>query len=171
LKEKIPELGNIIETIDNVQERNNLIKSYNEIIKLSNFDKVQDERTPCGKVQDERTPCGKEIIENNLQELELELNPFEITEQEKKRAFELFSSSLSIVTSKLNPDCVIKQDMIPKYCYYIPESDKRGDKFVIERHPAFEKQKIRSWATTSSKKITTEEKFNLLMEKYNELII
>ena len=150
LKEKIPELGNIIETIDNVQERNNLIKSYNEIIKLSNFD--------------------KEIIENNLQELELELNPFEITEQEKKRAFELFSSSLSIVTSKLNPDCVIKQEMIPKYCYYIPESDKRGDKFVIERHPAFEKQKIRSWATTGSKKITTEEKFNLLMEKYNELI-
>jgi hypothetical protein len=44
LKEKIPELGNIIETIDNVQERNNLIKSYNEIIKLSNFDKVWDEQ-------------------------------------------------------------------------------------------------------------------------------
>jgi hypothetical protein len=37
LKEKIPELRHVIETIDNIQEKNNLIISLYEIIKLSYF--------------------------------------------------------------------------------------------------------------------------------------
>jgi hypothetical protein len=59
--------------------------------------------------------------------------------------------------------------MIPKYCYYKPASDKRGDKFIIERHPSLIKKGLRQWATTESKSKTIREKFDLLIEKYNEL--
>jgi hypothetical protein len=59
---------------------------------------------------------------------------------------------------------------IPKYCYYIPETDKRGDSFCIDKtHP---KQNGKIWRTTSSKKVSIEEKYNQMMaylnnEEYN----
>lgn len=68
--------------------------------------------------------------------------------------------------SKLPDNCGVKPEDIPKYCWYKAATDKRGDKFVIDRHP---KMKERQWSTTESTKKTTLEKFNMLMEKYNEL--
>ena len=59
--------------------------------------------------------------------------------------------------------------MIPKYCYYKPESETRGDKFVIERHPGLNSEGKRQWATTESKKFTTKQKFNLMIARLNEL--
>jgi hypothetical protein len=55
---------------------------------------------------------------------------------------------------------------IPKYCYYRKKTDKRGDFFVIDRHPNLE---TKTWSTTSSNKVSTKAKFEMLMEKYNEL--
>ena len=59
--------------------------------------------------------------------------------------------------------------MIPKYCYYKPESEKRGDKFIIDRHPKLVEQGIRQWATLESKKISIQDKFKSLMDKIKEL--
>ena len=42
--------------------------------------------------------------------------------------------------SLLAKDCGITDEMLPKYCRYVPVSDKRGDKFIIERHPGLEAQ-------------------------------
>lgn len=67
--------------------------------------------------------------------------------------------------SKLPPDCGVKHEDIPKYCWYRPETKERGDKFIIEGHPNLTK----NWTTTESKKKTTLEKFKMMMEKYNEL--
>lgn len=65
----------------------------------------------------------------------------------------------------LPPACKISEDMIPKYMYYVPESDSRGDSFVIERHPALTKEGKRNWQTTMSKNVSTEKKFLEALEK------
>ena len=67
---------------------------------------------------------------------------------------------------ELPPDCGVNVEDIPKHCYYRAASGKRGDCFVIERHPAMTK---RTWSTSSSKVYTTKEKFDSLMEMYNSL--
>lgn len=71
--------------------------------------------------------------------------------------------------SKLPPHCGINHEDIPKYCYYKPISDKRGDKFVIDDHPALKAQGKRQWSTTEKKSMTTKEKFDILINKYKEL--
>ncbi len=55
---------------------------------------------------------------------------------------------------------------IPKHCYYRPATKNRSDYFVIEGHPNLTKN---TWQTTSSKKLTTKEKFNELLDYYNTL--
>lgn len=73
--------------------------------------------------------------------------------------------------SNLPDDCGVSIEQIPKYCYYHPKSDKRSDKFVIDkRHPASELDG-KGWSTTSSKDKTTLEKFNQLITKYESLEI
>ena len=69
--------------------------------------------------------------------------------------------------SRLPPDCGVKIEDLPKYCYYTAASETRGDKFTISVHPKLDKK---YWSTTSSKSKTTLEKFTMLMDKYNELI-
>ena len=68
--------------------------------------------------------------------------------------------------SNLPDGCGVTLDMLPKYCYYRPLSDKRGDFFVIDRHPRLEKK---TWSTTSSSKFTTKQKFEMMMNKYCEI--
>ena len=70
--------------------------------------------------------------------------------------------------SLLPKDCGITPDMVPKYCYYKPESDKRGDCFIIDKHPNFPAGK-RQWGTSSSKKITTQEKFDQMIKVLDNL--
>jgi hypothetical protein len=71
--------------------------------------------------------------------------------------------------SKLPEDCGVKVEDIPKYCYYKAATEKRGDKFIIDKHPKLVEQGKNQWGTTESSKKTTLEKFNMLMEKYTEL--
>jgi hypothetical protein len=58
--------------------------------------------------------------------------------------------------------------MLPKKTYYTPASDKRGDKFTIERHPVTGGRINKS--TTSSKSVTTLKKYEDLMEMYKALV-
>lgn len=73
------------------------------------------------------------------------------------------------IDSGLPKDCGVTIDMIPKHCYYKPATDKRGDMFVIERHPALVASGKRSVNTTSTKSKSTIEKFHEAMELYNTL--
>jgi len=72
--------------------------------------------------------------------------------------------------SKLPPNCGVTHDMIPKYCYYRPASDKRGDKFIIDKHhPKHVQLEIKQWGTTESRAVATKEKFDSLIERLKEL--
>ena len=70
------------------------------------------------------------------------------------------------VINRLPPDSGVRQSDIPKYAYYRPSFKNRGDYFVVENHP---KQNVRIWQTTSSTKISTQEKFVELLEYINSL--
>jgi hypothetical protein len=72
--------------------------------------------------------------------------------------------------NNLPENCKIMPNQIPINCYYIPETDKRGDSFCVNRTHA--KQNGKDWKTTSSKKVSIEEKYNQMMaylnnEEYN----
>lgn len=67
---------------------------------------------------------------------------------------------------KLPENCGVTVDMIPKYCWYRAATEKRGDAFFISHYPNMIKK---SWNTTSSRDVTTLEKYNMLMEIYNSL--
>lgn len=60
-----------------------------------------------------------------------------------------------------------KQNKIPKYCYYIKKSDKKGDGFCVTRLHPKQKEFGKDWTTTKSKKISTKEKFKQFNEYLN----
>ena len=132
-----------------------LIKSYNEIIKLSGF--------PCYESCIVPIPEKKEYVIENKENLK----------EEEKNLLTNVSINNTLRKKKtvntLPPDCGITKEMIPKYCYYSPEKETRGGKFIIDRHPKLIEIKKNSWSTASSRKITIKEKFDALLEKLNEL--
>lgn len=66
--------------------------------------------------------------------------------------------------NNLPENCRVKNEDIPKYCYYLPETDKRGDGFCCDRkHPKQEKNNLGDYKTSQSKKISTEDKFKQLL--------
>ena len=66
--------------------------------------------------------------------------------------------------SKLPEGCGVSLDQLPRYCYYVAAKGVRGDYFELSRNP-----KVKCWRTTSSKSVSTLDKFKLFMEKYNAL--
>ena len=147
LRKLHPSIADLIYTVENVDEKNELVKSFNEILDLTTY--------------------PKEIIEQNKGQLFEQYNPAPITHVQEQLAQEIQKKTIRGLKSHLPEGCGITPEMIPKYCYYKPASETRGDKFIIERHPKLEK---RQWTTTESKKVTTQEKFNLLLEKLKELV-
>ena len=143
-----PEYAEILDIIDNVKQRNELIVSFNVILMKSGF--------------------PQQIIDKNLAPLE-KVPEEKINVEAENLAKQLIDIGLKGVKTSLPADCGVTQEMIPKHCYYKPETEKRGGKFIIERHPVLVAKGVRQWATTESKSKTIKEKFNLLMEKYNDL--
>ena len=135
------------------EERLNLIKTFNSILKLSRF------------------AC----VESNLIELQtikyyLEKDINGLTEEEIKML-----ENVKIGTTKNRckttqiPNSIITVDMIPKYCYYKKQNKHRGegDGFVIDkRHPDMNGK---SWTTSTSKSVDTVEKFIQLYGKIIEI--
>ena len=74
-----------------------------------------------------------------------------------KRSKELYN--------RLPKDSGIKFSDLPKHCFYVPENEKRGDYFKIEGHPSMDY----IWKTSHSKKLTTKDKYNELMDYYDTL--
>ena len=147
-KKENPEYSNLLDDLTDIDNRNDLRKSFNEILKLSGF--------------------PQDIIEQNLVPVEEETEVVE-DQEAQELAQQLIDQGYKHVTSSLPLNCGITPNMIPKYCYYKPAKDKRGDKFIIERHPKLTEKGIRQWATTESKSKTIKEKFDLLMEKIKDL--
>jgi hypothetical protein len=150
-KKKNPQYANLLFDLKDVQTRNDLRKSFNEILQLSKF--------------------PQEIIDKNLVEIEEEIvGPIKkIDEDAKDLAKQLVEQGFKGVASNLPQDCGVTPNMMPKYCYYKPASDKRGDKFIIERHPKLVEKGLRQWATTEAKTKTTKQKFDLMIQKLIEL--
>ena len=151
LKNEHLELSDVILDNDNEQIRKKLIDEYNDIIFLSHY--------------------PQEIINDNLIDFNTEITNFkledEIDIETNNKLKQLKDSGKK--KDNLPPDCPITINMIPKYCYYKPETELRGCKFIIERHPKLLEQGQRQWATTESKKISIQDKFKLLEEKLKEL--
>jgi len=152
LKNEYQELNDVI--IDNISEgkREQLINEYNEILQLSHY--------------------PKDVINKNLAIFKSEAVNFNIlNEDEKMEELDKIKQIKDLGKKKDNLpiDCGITIDMIPKYCYFKPETDKRGCKFIIERHPKLIENGERSWGTTEAKKVSIQEKFNSLVNRLKEL--
>lgn len=138
--------------INYTDEQINLIKEFNVIIKLSDYDCVKDNLM---KIPEKKT---------------LNVDMDKITEETKKY---LTTTNTALKTgrkhtNKLPDDCGITPEMIPKYCYYQPASETRGDAFVIDRHPDLPKGK-RQMKTTGSKLVDTMTKFKQLKQMLSDL--
>lgn len=59
--------------------------------------------------------------------------------------------------------CSIDPSTIPKYCYYKKASNTRGDSFILQIPGE------KTWSTTTSQSISTEDKFNQLLLRYNSV--
>ena len=70
--------------------------------------------------------------------------------------------------SALPDGCGVTIDMLPTWTYYTAASDKRGDKFTIDTHPKT-RAKINK-STTSSRSVTTKDKYEQLMNIYAEMV-
>lgn len=56
---------------------------------------------------------------------------------------------------------------VPKYCYYIPANEKKGNGFCVGKiHPKLDGK---SWTTSRSKKVSTEEKYKQLIAFLNKI--
>ena len=149
IRKNNPSISHLFDVIDNIKERNDLIKSFNEIISLSGY--------PVNIINSNK---GIEFIEHIAAPIS------EVQEQLSK---EIEEKTIKGVRSHLPESCGVTVQMIPKYCYYKPASETRGDKFIIERHPQNVKDGKRMWATTESKKISTIDKYNMMIIKMQEL--
>lgn len=148
IKTAHPTIAHLIGELDNTAEHNELTQSFNEIIDLTTY--------------------PKEIIDANKGQLIQAYNPIPITEVQAQLAQEIEEKTIRGLKSHLPEGCGVSSQMIPKYCYYKPASETRGDKFIIERHPTLVADGKRQWTTTESKKFTTKQKFDLMMEKLVE---
>ena len=132
------------------EETIKLMEEFNDILDLSNY--------KC---------AGKNKVEIP-ERIKYEVDTNNFDDQEIKFVKNNIKAKNRNAISKLPEDCGVTVDMIPKYCYYKPATNEKGDRFVIDRHPGLPEGK-RQLETTSSKKISTKEKFKQLLKLLKEL--
>lgn len=147
---KLFENKNIIENYSDEQIQ--LRKEFNEIIKLSKFECIKDNLVKVPK----KILLDVDISEAS-KDMKKYLNTVDLTIRNGKRH-----------KNNLPKNCNITPNMIPKYCYYKAETDKRGDAFIIDRHPKLPDGK-RLWSTTSSKSVSTKDKYKQLLKKLKQI--
>ena len=160
-------MANVVFTYELDEQRKISINEYNDILKLSHYPKnviEQNLRNSDGEyiikpINDEsiNEPINNEPINDEP----INDEPIEANKQIKpnKKPISL-EKSIAIKnagkkTDNLPDDCEITIDQIPKYCYFRPESDKRGCKFVIERHPKLVEQGQKKTFAESKKNNTS----------------
>ena len=154
LKNTYPELKNVIFDEESDEIREALITDYNNILKKSHY--------PIDVINTNLRGFNGDYTDTNI----IDQNELDVVQQVQN--VEKIKNA-GKKTDNLPDDCGITMNQIPKYCYFRPESDKRGCKFIIERHPKLIEQGTRQWTTTESKKISIQDKFKSLIDKLNEL--
>ena len=146
LCEKYPELKTVIRiNKEDEEERLRLTKEYNEIISLTTY--------------------PKEVIQANLVDFIYDCKTdYSIDNEELIEKVVHQKESGKKTQDNLPENGGVSKSDIPKYCYYVPASESRGDKFVIERHPKLVETGKKQLSTPESKLISTKEKFDILLE-------
>lgn len=154
LKENKPELFEIrnLDTNGVTNEIIELTKSYNKIIKKSGF--------KCYEQNKIAVPEKRDLLEEDLTGLTDE----EIALLE---TIEIGTSNKRCKTTRIPEDSGVTLDMVPKYVSYVKARQTSGDGFMISGCPQLGKKY--KWFTTTSSKYTTREKYEMMMEKYEEL--
>jgi hypothetical protein len=144
--EKYPELKSVIRiNKDDEDERLKLTKEYNDIISLTTY--------------------PKEVIDANLVQFIYDCkDDYSIDNEEIVEAVVKNIDAGKKKDDNLPADCGITKIDIPKYCYYVPATTSRGDKFVIDKHPKLVLLGQRQMATPETKLLTSREKFDILLE-------
>jgi hypothetical protein len=127
----------------------NLLAEYNKIISLTNFN---SEIISKNIIKYDENVKFKIDIDNVSDAMKIYITNKYINNNSGKRAI-----------CNLSQTCNVTPDMIPKGISYVKETDKRGDGFAFNKNPR--------WCTTRSKHISTLDKYNLMIEKMQELNI
>jgi hypothetical protein len=69
--------------------------------------------------------------------------------------------------SNLPADSGVNSDDIPKYCYYVKPSERKGDGFCCGRFHPKQKEIGKEWKTTRSKAVSLQEKLQQLLDYIN----
>ncbi len=169
LKCKLEEVKQLIQTLHqkypSLQERNinqtyteksiESIKTFNEIIKLSQLPNWIKNIKPIPELK-----IYTETQTSNLTQNEKNtLNNVTLESTGKKKTI-----------NTLPENCGVTKFMIPKYCYYVPSKGIRSDFFVIDKSPLLPSHQ-RQWATTTSKHVSIQVKFIMLISKLIDLEI
>ena len=128
-----------------------LIKEFNAIIMKSGF--------KCAKHNIHEVPKQRTVIVDKSKMSDAGIKALNVTTKTKGRG----------VVSKLPDNCGVTIDMIPQYCYYRPESNTRGDKFIIDRRNPLLPSGSSDVGTTESKSVDTYDKYVQLIGKINSL--
>jgi hypothetical protein len=132
-----------------------LMKSYNEILKLSGY---RFYKKCLVKIPEKKEYLARKKLENH-----------------EDRHLDRMENKMLVITNRRNDNLPPKHtgieiDDIPKHTYYKKQSEKRGDSFVIDRkHPILLKHKLSDWKTTESLRESTISKFVQLLLKLIEL--
>jgi hypothetical protein len=146
---KLMENKRIVENYTDKQIK--LMNEFNDIIKLSKYNCVKNNLIKIPK---------KKIIRPDINKTFKETRKYLKTNTAVKsgrRHINNLPSSSGIIPA-----------MIPKYCYYQAATNTKGDSFVIDSHPYLPKRQ-RQWTTSTSRKISTRDKFNQLKAKLQNL--
>ncbi len=150
LKKTNSEVKKKYEEYDNVKQRNELRKSFNEILKLSGY--------------------PENIINSNLAPIEKEeIETITIKKEDKELGKKLFENGTARKDVDELAESGIEKTMVPKYCYFQASSDKRGCKFVIDKHPKLIEEGKRQWSTSESRSMSIKDKYKALINKLKEL--
>lgn len=128
------------------------MKEYNAILRLSKYKCVEANLFPIPVVKDL-------LIEDTTGLTDKEILLLRIAPIDKP----LGKNS----PTNMPEDCEITPEMMPPYCYYQQDTERKGEAFYIgKKHP---KMNGKKWYTTSDRKVSTKEKFNKLLAKLKEL--
>ena len=111
----------------------------------------------------QRPIYAEELVKNDIREHSRKLLEKQAVVQ--KDSFILQDREDSSGYSRMNilpENCGVSMDELPKYVYYQKETENRGDCFVIDGHPKLIELGKRQKSSTSSKKKTTKQKFEVI---------
>ena len=126
------------------------MKNYYEIVDKAGFDNIKKEE-PTKNTLDYIKPGKISRKENSLLKKQDLLN-----NSGKKRR----------VINKLANESGVAPNDLPMYCYFRSAYGNRGSYFIIDGHPNLNGK---VWQSTSSKQISTRDKFDQMMDYYDQL--